>query len=268
MAFTFILGLTIKFIFSHLLLKHFISGEWSIVLPKLSLVEKILLPASTQVILTRKNKKPVFELKIKNHLKTIGMKTKFLKSKIFPKLLMLGLLIQVLTVQLSFGQDQIPSETIRGYVKREVLPTIKPYRADFEKSLTAEEKKQIEQIRADLKEVRTQRQDLGLKGPSSLWKTALTDEQVNVMKTTRDKAFKSLLQVAAIASNHEQELNQIFEEQKNNRNLWTKEINQIVSEEHPLLKNRYRHHFFRNIQHLLPAEQFGRLAFIIWNPEM
>jgi hypothetical protein len=98
------------------------------------LVEKILLPASTQVILTRKNKKPVFELKIKNHLKTIGMKTKFLKSKIFPKLLMLGLLIQVLTVQLSFGQDQIPSETIRGYAKREVLPTIKPYRAILRKA--------------------------------------------------------------------------------------------------------------------------------------
>lgn len=194
------------------------------------------------------------------------MKNKKTKIKILLGFTFLGIVFTISNTPKAYSQDLIPSENIRQYVKSEIAPVMKPYRVDFEKSLTMDEKKQIEQIRVDLKAIKAKREQLGVK-PAALLKTSLTDEQVAVMKSTRDKAYKSLIQAAAIVANHEQELNRIFEEQKIHRNTWTQEINRIVSDEHPLLKNRYRHYFFNNIQRLLPANQAGQIAFVLWNPE-
>jgi len=156
---------------------------------------------------------------------------------------------------------------LRMYVKTNVKPALEPLRNNFDQELSLDEKKEIEAIRNELKEVIKQRKAAGLdRSMRKNLSSDLSDEQIAVMKSTRQRAFAAMSRAMIITANHQAELDDIFVKQEQNINHWRSDLEQIISNEmnfhlfiiKPLVK--------QNLKRLVPGEDLARIFFICWDP--
>ena len=163
-----------------------------------------------------------------------------------------------------FQSDQ----KVLEYFKANIIPVMKPYRYEFNEKLSTDEKAKIENIRLELTEIRQnlQKEGLTLK-EKKLRVSKLSDAQVNLIKTSKDKLYQALFETMTIANNHKEDIQKIFQNENVNRKKWRNDIAEIRDENsmmrimviNPILK--------QNLTQLEPLDHFFELAFILWNPD-
>lgn len=156
---------------------------------------------------------------------------------------------------------------IRMYIKTNVKPELEPLRNDFDQQLSAEEKKEIEAIRNEFKEVAKQRKAAGLdRNMRKNLASDLSDEQIAVMKSTRQRAYAAFSRAILIGENHQAQLDEIFGKQEKNFDQWRNDIEQMVADQignrlfvlKPLVK--------QNLKRLAPGEDLVCVFFVCWDP--
>lgn len=153
------------------------------------------------------------------------------------------------------------------YLSKNVMPEMKPYRVDFNKNLSANEITQIESIRTELKTIMSKREEAGLIIGNNIYASKLTDSQVTVLKETRKRAYKAILQAMVIADIHEKELQTIFQKEEVNQIKWSGDMHKILSENDGKRLRKFNPIARQNFQRLLPLENLSSVMFIVWSPD-
>jgi hypothetical protein len=172
----------------------------------------------------------------------------------------------------NYGSENHAKKGVRDewktYLTTRVIPVMKPYREQFETTLSDDEKMQIEQIRNTITSALTTRKEAGLSdGRIALRTHSLTDEQINVWKQTREQIYQALLKAAVIAENHRIDLDRISIKEQQNRSQWAGDMWLIFAKNHPWLSRRKSAALKENKQRLMPVEHLDKVVFVIWNPQ-
>lgn len=172
----------------------------------------------------------------------------------------------------SHGSENHAKKGVRDewktYLTTRVMPVMKPYREQFETTLSNDEKMQIEQLRNTITCAFNTRKQAGLSdGRITLRTCSLTDEQITIWKQTREQIYQALLKAAVIAENHQTELDQIVLKEQQNRTQWAGDMWLIFANQHPWLSRRRGIALKENMQRLMPVEHLDKVVFVIWDPQ-
>jgi len=197
-------------------------------------------------------------------------KIRIRKMGLVPTLVLIGALILLSgfsNLKIQNLEDEFPRKKIVEYLNKNVAPVMKSYRYEFNKNLSKDEIAQIENIRSELKKIRKTREKAGLDRAKNYLTTELSDSQIDLLKQSRKKAYKSLLRAMLIADDHDAELETILKKEESKRKQWANDIAEIIAENggkrfwmiKPLVK--------KNIQHLMPFDNIISVMFVLWNPD-
>lgn len=158
--------------------------------------------------------------------------------------------------------------SIQEYLKENVFPNIKHLRNDLDKLLNNAEKSQIEEIRKEIRDEVKIRQNAGVSFVNfKLFGEELSDDQVKVMKETRERFYDIILKAMIITKKHEQEIQDLLKTEEKNRENWKNDIQKIVKTNAPKRALVLNPVLKQNIDKLLPAEKVINIMFLLWNPE-
>jgi len=171
-------------------------------------------------------------------------------------------------VKKSAPQKQVIAQKITAFVAENVAPVMKPQREQLDGTLSADERKEIVELRTELREVIKLRKEnrIGLLFEDQ--EEVLTVEQLQALKESRDRFRRIMTRAWAIADRHPEEIRQLLQPAKERKPEWTAGIRSILREgiEQKFLVILNRDLVSRAEQHQL-AEYFAPVVFLLWDPE-
>lgn len=165
--------------------------------------------------------------------------------------------------------DKIIIEELKAYALENIQPVLKPYKSELEANLSKDEKHQLKMMRKDLISLIKERKSIGLlPGEKTMMTSELTDEQVEVLKDTKNRFTNIVLQTMLIANEHEKELQLFLNEIQPNREEWITDIEKIIG------NNRHKslvvvNPIFRaNIKKVQPMDNVIKVALLLWDTNL
>ena len=180
-------------------------------------------------------------------------------------------LVSILLFRIDAEADVSDLKTeLKNYVQQNVMPVLKQERIALDAKISSEDKIKLDNLRNKLREIRVERRNFmqEVRSKRLEQRYPLNEEEKAVFTELREQMSQVMFEAGEIARNYKEDLRLIHEDLKDEKQLWSEEIREIIEQSEELDQVGKRRFFKRHKNQLM--HHLGLLkpvVFLLWDVE-